>query len=240
MSNPDHFAIVIGIGRYPQFRRLNGAVSDAERFLLWLRDSAGLKPENIAYALSPPDAVEVDAYNGPPGEGHIRQALERIQLRAAIQNPGFLIGKRLYFFFSGHGFGPTADDVGLLLPVSDAESLQPSLSLRLYRDFFQLGMFFEEVIWFLDCCRDFKPGHRGNGPPLILPENKNIRSTKEFVVMASAWGAAAFEDTPGDDKDRRGILSSALLDGLSGAVGAFDFQGRITTTSLRKYLDRSS
>src|SRR5882762_2214822 len=106
--NPDHYAIVIGIDGYSQLRRLRASEKDAKKFASWLKsdDGGGLPIENIYMILSPPD-LPSNPFDARPVAYQIDDALTRIGL-----TKGGWIGKRLYFYFAGHGFGPNFNDVG--------------------------------------------------------------------------------------------------------------------------------
>ena len=57
-EHPDHYALVVGIDDYPQFRSLQGAKEDARQFAAWLRDTdtgGGLPEQNVKLLLSEPD-----------------------------------------------------------------------------------------------------------------------------------------------------------------------------------------
>jgi hypothetical protein len=242
VRNPDHYALVVGISRYPQFPPLQGAVKDATLFAAWLQASegGGLPSKNIEVLLSPPEPERVEPYTGRPDHAMVTKALAtKIKLEYAIQNK-IPVGKRLYFYFSGHGFGPQFHEVGMLFAGAAPNRLKMSMGLHLYRQFFQIGSFFEEAIYILDCCRDFQiaaPDGPQIDPPPPPPPGLPIKQTKEAVIMAAPWGAKAFEYSDANE-DRRGILTDALLAGLNGQPGAYDFLGRITTSSLKAFLER--
>src|SRR5215212_11472438 len=132
VRNPDHYAIVIGIDGYKQLRRLRAAGDDAQRFVAWLtcEDGGGLDPKNVKPILSPlvlPD----DPLDAKPVLTEVTRALRDIGV-----GRGTRIGQRLYFYFAGHGFGPTFDDVGLLLADAAMERLGSNIGLRPHRLFF--------------------------------------------------------------------------------------------------------
>ena len=54
VANRDHYAVVIGIDKYSQFRRLSSAVKDATRFSEWLNspDGGGVPKENTHLIVS--------------------------------------------------------------------------------------------------------------------------------------------------------------------------------------------
>lgn len=239
IRNPDHYALVIGINRYPQFPPLAGAARDATLFAKWLLDKGGggLPEQNLELLLSPPEPEPVEAFTAKPDHALVTKALStKMKIEYAIRNK-IPVGKRFYFYFSGHGFSPTIDEIGMLLPAAAPSRLKPAIGLRLYRDFFKTGSFFEEAVYIMDCCRDFLPGPVEE-PQFPTPVPRfPFRDTKEAVITAAPWGAKAFEAQAGLD-DRRGILTSALLDGLYGAPGAYDLLGRVTTSSLKAYLEK--
>jgi hypothetical protein len=239
VRNPDHYAIVIGINRYPQFPPLQGAVKDATLFAEWLRtsDGGGLSPKNVEILLSPPEPEPVEPYIGKPDHPMVTKALAtKIKIEYAIQNK-IAIGKRFYFYFSGHGFGPKFEEVGMLFPGAAPNRLRMSMGLQLYREFFQHGSFFEEAIYILDCCRDYQLGPT-EGPLINAPQPRfPFQRTKEVLIMAAPWGEKAFEYSE-ENEDRRGVLTEALLAGLRGAPGAYDPLGRVTANSLTRFLER--
>lgn len=239
VRNPDHYAIVIGINRYPQFPPLQGAVKDATLFAEWLRasDGGGLSPKNMEVLLSPPEPEPVLEIVGKPDHAMVTKALAtKIKIEYAIQNK-IAVGKRFYFYFSGHGFGPQFENVGMLFAGAARNRLGMSMGLEPYRKFFQNGSFFEEAIYILDCCRDYQPGPT-EGPPYSMPEPRfPFQRTKEVVIMAAPWGEKAFEFSK-ENEDRRGVLTEALLAGLRGALGAYDPLGRVTANSLKAFLEK--
>ena len=98
-EQPDDYAIVIGLNDYPQFgsqgRPLAGAIEDAERFATWLKDTktgGGLPQDNCKEILSTPDPLA-------PNKLGIDLALGSLITQAKVAGGG----RRLYFYFSGHG-----------------------------------------------------------------------------------------------------------------------------------------
>jgi uncharacterized caspase-like protein len=230
--NPDHYAIVIGIDGYSQLRRLRASGKDATRFGLWLQsdDGGGLPPENIQVIVSPPD-LPSNPFDARPVAYQVDDALTRLGLSKSGR-----IGKRLYFYFAGHGFGPTFDDVGMLMAnAADPDRLGYNIGLRPFRLFFQQSEAFDEVIFILDCCRDpvvnadtskpgIKPGHQGTGV-----------AVRDFVLMAAEYGEKAFQATDKATGEPRGLLTDAILDGLK-KPDAADGLGRFTASSLFDYV----
>src|SRR5579872_5315370 len=103
------FGVVVGIEDYPYFRSLHGAASDARAFHDWLCDErgGGLDPRNVRLVLSDPEQET-------PAQDEIDRELVAM-LEAAKVGGG---GRRLYFYFSGHGaMNPDRmrNDIALLL-----------------------------------------------------------------------------------------------------------------------------
>jgi hypothetical protein len=230
--NPDHYAIVIGIDGYSQLLRLRASARDAGKFALWLQsdDGGGLPPENIQQILSPPNLPLETPMEARPVAYQIDEALIRLGLLK-----GGRIGKRLYFYFAGHGFGPEFDDIGMLMANAADELLSYNIGLRPYRLFFQHSEAFDEVIYILDCCRDPMGGISTNGPGFNPKTQGMGTSVRDLVVMAAEYGEKAFQRTDKDTGERRGVLTEALLKGLKDPAAA-DGLGRFTASSLFKYV----
>ena len=54
--------------------------------------------------------------------------------------------------------------------------------------------------------------------------------------MAAVYGEKAFQPTDNDTNERRGLLTQAVLEALKGAPRAFDARGRVTASTLCKYV----
>jgi hypothetical protein len=115
--NPHHYAVVVGIGRYPGgFPPLGGPVRDALEFAAWLkgrRQGGGVPAKNIKLVLTP--HVRSMALNrAKPTKEMIDRALQEIYDRARKaeddadedQREEVRAQTRLYFFVAGHGIMP--------------------------------------------------------------------------------------------------------------------------------------
>src|SRR4051812_47010439 len=181
-KNPDHYAIVIGIDRYPQLPILEGPVSDATAFKDWLvsPDGGGLPEQNARLILT--GAQTNDPLDAQPVKVEIDRALRDFGLERNKK-----IGKRLYFYFSGHGFGAKFDDVGMLMANASATRLGSNIGLRPFREFFNDFIFFDEIVYVLDCCRDNTQKSQTQGPD-FTPIKKALKGhAQEFVVLAAAY-----------------------------------------------------
>jgi hypothetical protein len=230
--NPDHYAIVIGIDGYSRLLRLTGSGADATNFALWLQkdDGGGLPIENIQLVVSPPD-LPSDPFDARPDSARIDNALTRLGMTG-----GSRIGKRLYFYFAGHGFGPTFDDVGMLMAnAADPDLLSYNIGLRPFRLFFQKSEAFDEIIFILDCCRDPAVNEETKGPGPKLAKTGTGVAVRDFVLMAAEYGEKAFQANSKVTGEPRGLLTEALLEGLKNPDAA-DLHGRITASSLFDFI----
>lgn len=229
--NPDHYAIVVGINGYPQLLPLRAANEDATAFARWLMDDrgGGLDPLNIELIVSPPK-LPPDPFDAQPVAAKIDRALTRFGFEK-----GGRIGTRLYFYFAGHGFGPEFDNVGMLMATAAMQRLKDNVGLRDFRNFFRQSEAFDEVVFFLDCCRDPIGGIQTFGPKIDLPQPKTGVAVRDVVMMAAQYGEKAFEPINKQTGERRGILTKAILEGLK-EPNAADGLGRFTKASLFRYV----
>lgn len=235
-KNKDDYAILVGIDNYLYLDPLKGAQDDIAKFQEWLLDLKGgsVPMKNIHLVLSPP---EQDQEDPQPLQEKINQKLKKI----GVLN-GRWIGRRLYFYFSGHGYGKI-DDVGMLMGNASPLELGNNIGLRKYRNFFLEWGFFDEIIFILDCCRDpFQRADTGK-PPFTMPDElfpENPPVVNHFTILACAYGRKSYEipkiaDTS-NKRQKRGILTLAVLEGLKDQM-ATDSNGNITASSLSEYVN---
>jgi len=141
------FALVVGVDHYPRFRSLQGAVGDATAFHRWVCDPGGgaVNPARARLIVSKQDPAT-------PVQDQIDEQLLELMI-AADQLGG---GRRLYFYFSGHGATSpeeSGDDVALLLATWSKNLKRFALSSRGYSSELASVGLFEELVIFLDCCR---------------------------------------------------------------------------------------
>ena len=221
-------ALVVAIGNYMELTPLRGPGPDAIRFCTWLREKGGLKVENIKLV----DANE----QGKPVNSDIRDALIRLGVRHKKRR-----GRRLYFYYAGHGLGPSFNEVALV-PADAAQDLLVDACLGLNQcvDFFVKTGFFDELVVFMDCCRE-----RVDVPTIKLPFafEKPFDGAKppvnHFVMMAAGDGAKSFEVrnlSEAEESTFRGLMTTALIEGLNGAPGAIDAHNNVTSSSLSYYV----
>lgn len=233
IKNNTDFAVVIGVSHYKGLSKLQGPDDDAQKFYQWLTNETegSIPAENCHLILSKEDPLS-------PIQDSIDTAF-------AIILEGFKSGRkegrRLYFYFSGHGLGIDWNETALVLPPWTDILRNYALSSSGYlKTLIQCG-YFKEVFFFLDCCRNRMVGVNGVQP--LFANIKPAAGTAEcvsFVFSATEFDNKAFEAViqPGngsllDNNRTQGLFTTSLMNGLKGAAAE---NGKVTTSSLTNYL----
>jgi hypothetical protein len=202
------FALVVGVEDYPRFRSLNGAINDAKRFHDWVcsEDGGGVDPANgrLITSIANPAAPVQYQIDG-----------ELVKLMEAADKVGG--GRRLYFYFSGHGAtdeGRPQDNVALMLAQWE-RTLRVALSSAAYSSKLSCVGLFEEIVVFLDCCRNTTEGSIGLPPMFDFKSSAAPCSTRMFVAYATEAGHSAFENR--SNGEWQGVFTRCLLAILRGA-----------------------
>lgn len=197
------FGLVVGVDHYPHFRPLQGAVTDARSFHAWMCDGDG-------GAVDPPHARLIVSTPEPPTPIHPQIDAAFGELIDAADALGG--GRRLYFYFSGHGatcVDGLTDDVALLLATWSRSFARLALSSKAYKGELATIGLFEEVVILLDCCRG--TAERAVGlPPTMTPLLASTPfPTRTFVAYATEAGRSAFEVQ--DDGLWQGVFTRRLV-----------------------------
>lgn len=231
----DDRAIVVGIRTYPGFSRLEGPCHDAEAFCDWLVDPDGgeLDPGHVSLLLTshfhPPEPSGVaDAH---PVEDEIHELFRSLLPDAALQRR---IGRRLYLYFAGHGFGDPADMQSAALYAANADPfLVPHIAGTGYAEWFRRSGAFDEVVLIMDCCRIAAPLFSIRMPPLPrITAASRAGSVRRFYAFAAGWNGVARERAM--DGKVRGIFTVAFIDALRLAPG--NRLGRVTGSLVKDFL----
>lgn len=203
-------AIVIGIDGYdPAIGTLDGAVRDALDFAAWVTGPGGVPAANLRLLLGP------DLADPPPvlpaGVSAISPASGR-KIRETIGGLRGTGGKRLYFYFAGHGVAfPQWPDDPMLVPPEFIDPYYHASDLLGFKDLFnRLGdLTFQEQVCLIDACRDFAlPSYEP-----VIPSGARFRleerKSRQYVLFSVAPGQKAAETG-------QGIWTRTLLDGLTG------------------------
>ena len=228
------YAIVVGVSSYPRLDSLGGPAHDARAFRDWLLKPGG---GNI-----PKERVRLVASDEPPGLPPDRPRADDVQAEfdtlvdLAEKNAGH-VGRRLYIYLAGHGFGPTIDDAALLMANASRTMTGYNLSGREYANWFRKAFHFDEIVLLMDCCREDYPLAPVPRVPYQVVVDANNRLSSKVFVFATQPGMAAREVDTKDSKGktvRRGLFTLSLIAGLEG--GAALETGEITGESLRKFV----
>jgi uncharacterized caspase-like protein len=229
------YAIVVGIDHYDPTRGipiLRGCVNDALLFHQWLTNRAGLDPQR--------SKLIVSKDNGRPVRDEIEDELITF-FRQYLQT-GKPVGRRLYLWFSGHGITPagTYDDCALLMANAGDLALR-AIPGKLAADRIRTAAMFQEVILFMDCCREVS-GNPDAG--LALPNRANPyagMNTKWLYGFAAMWSSRAAEQLMPNPLDAQapslhhGVFTHAILEGLLYA-GDQTAGMAVTADSLIRYV----
>ncbi len=223
-----NYALVVGINHYNK-RPLKGAVNDATAFANWLKESKQVEEKNLKLLVST-EANEIAL------DHHIDKAFLEILKDANVHAEE---KNRLFFYFSGHGIGVSYSNTGLCLRMWDNELPNYNISSNAYSDLLVNKAVFDEIIIFLDCCRDYDF--------LIDPRKPALdtgfvgtRQTSYLICYSTVYGKVSHEikkDPENDDpENRRGAFTSFLLEGLKGDADV-DGDGAVSGDDLLKHIN---
>src|SRR5258708_7093906 len=138
------YALCVGINRYPGLTSLNGAELDAQAFYDWVTGSGGVPQANAKLILSSQFPAPAQAAQAQPASQEIWTFFEQLRAAANANNTagnGLIAGRRLYLFFSGHGFSPSLDMSGVLMANAERDTPH-NLSPKAWADrFYENGLF---------------------------------------------------------------------------------------------------
>jgi hypothetical protein len=229
--NPHDYAVVVGIDQYPNLppkRQLQGAVNDAQRFRSWLvSDEGGGLPEGNVYPR--PDKP----LPPQPTLRHLEELLD--PLLELAERDEQAVGRRLYLFYSGHGVAKHLNDARLLsAEYNPASRRSVDFAVLAYADGFSEARAFDEVLVFLDHCRNKDKEVRDPYVHWHFRSDEKGGMVRRFYGLATVAFARARE-CPWGGGPHLGVFTKALLEGLRGP--AADADNNITTDRLRKFLE---
>jgi uncharacterized caspase-like protein len=231
-EQPRDYAVVIGINHYPDYSPLQGAINDANGFYEWLIDrehGGGLPARHVKKVIST---------RKQPQHDRTDNALNYITDLAEKAGGG----RRLYFYFSGHGLAITSDPESVALCLCDysRKNRNSALNSGIYLNYMKRCAPFSEIVVLLDCCRDRSVEVAGLPPkrhPCATPQ-ETAGSTRTFVAFASDLEKSSYEAEvqEGDDsKIVHGYFTRALLAALRG--DAASPQGGVPARKLAGFLE---
>ena len=227
----DDFAVVVGISRYPGVGDLSGPENDATDFHQWICSPSGANTptQNVTLILSSQYQIVTEPLQAEPTEVAVQRAFDAFDATGRATGR---VGRRLYIYMAGHGFSPDFDEAALLM-ANAAEGRFYHIAGRQYANHFRRAGYFEEIVLFMDCCRnDYTRA------PLIGPQYErrtSTRQTRTFYGFATKWSRGARE-RPLDQTGRvRGLFTAALLAALGGGARR-DAKGKVTGPTVRDFV----
>lgn len=242
--NDLHFAISIGIDRYPGLpgRDLGSARRDASAFHVWATDpEGGAVPAQNARLIAVDDAIAFDpASAGRPAIVEINLALKDVNARLKAHPTAASHDwprTRLYLYVAGHGVGPGLGEAALLMADADPDTLNNCMELTRYADWYLRCGLVHEVIVFADCCRELTDGASDPYGPPFTTCRLGPSGTVVLLGYASRLGEKSWEPASTGERDRaRGYFTRALLEGLRGSAPPDPVTGAIDAAGLAQYV----
>lgn len=224
------YAIVVGLTKYPELGNLDGPENDAKAFAVWLKQkNGGNVPRNrVKLILSSSYKLANERSLAKPTVDLVRREFEKL-IELGQQGNG-RVGRRLYLYMAGHGFGKFDDSALLTADAADGPFLSNHIPGRTYANWFCVAAFFEEVVLFMDCCRDH---YRSVPIGMAWPELSNPPASNFFYGFATQWSKKSWEKRVQEGEKIEGLFSKALLEGLNGSNSD---RGRVTSASLASYV----
>lgn len=231
-------ALVVGIDRYPALRTLSGAERDADEFYKWVTTEGGVAPANATKIVSSDfkKAPKNKPWNEQPAQKAVDDFFHKVQAASDKNDQagdGPQVGKRLYMFFSGHGFAPALDKSGFLM--ANASKQAPiNVAAMLWANRMYEGGWFDEVLLFQDACREPMKQADLVSPFLVSIGLSGQQNRRRFIALSAKNDQLSVEKVIGSD-GVRGVFTVTLLAGLRG--DARDPRtGEITAALLKAYL----
>src|SRR5262249_24767328 len=142
--------------RYPYFGDLAGPANDAQAFRDWVVDphGGGLPVGQVQLILSP----DFPADDVRPTQYDVLRAFEGLldlaQSSAAAGQGWRGVGRRLSLYFAGQGLDTADHRPALLMANASPRMLGYHVSGPAYADLFSRAGAFDEILLFMDCCRE--------------------------------------------------------------------------------------
>lgn len=234
----DDFAILVGITQYKGLGDLKGPEGDAVRFREWLIDPAGgAVPEEHVHLIvtsrfHPPDPPSVD--DAEPTSDRFERALRQV-IAPDGGMPQGRVGRRLYLYFSGHGFTTRERPEAALYTARATPVFPKQIPGTRYLETLKSAALFEELVLVMDCCRTLEMLAQIAPPGLILMDDPvGAKGVKAFIAYGAPNGLLAREKPLGPDGRVEGILTHALLAALRLATP--DAEGHVTGPIVKDYI----
>jgi Caspase domain len=233
-------ALVVGIDRYPGLTTLSGAENDARDFHRWVTaaDGGAVNPENknTLLLLSSNFAASAGTDDAQPAKELIEQFFTQLDIAADannIEGYGLKTGKRLWLFFSGHGFAPSLDRSGVLMANATTKRVH-NVAAMLWADRFYEGGWFDEVLLFQDACRT-PMTDADLTPPFLRKRIAPVGQQRRRFYAFSAKNRQLSKELPLCGPRVQGVFTTTLMQALSGKARD-PRTGALTSGQLKAYL----
>lgn len=235
--NDGDYALLVGIKSYPfleQGLQLEGPVKAAEQIGRTLMDACQVPPGNITIIRGQSPFPGNDGDLPTPVKDQIDDAFAALFNRTRNGKR-----RRLYIYFTGHGYAKHTDDVMLLMANATMSILDRVVDSELYEEKLSHPYsFFPEQVFIYDCCRNHDADIKGGDEPKwskLTPPDSGAPVT-QFTIYATEFMKVAREATVAGT-ERLPLLTQALIDGLNGKAAVERGPGKyvITAESLALY-----
>ena len=231
-----HFAVLVGVCRYPEAHRLDAPCGDARAVRDILIGAYGYRPENILLLVDDQNGPDVFARSDAQG---IRRALRRMAERVK-DGPS----STFLFYYSGHGAEALeAKEYGVLQPAGYFEA--PDNPDALYkmkqlREDIADSIRAKHTMLILDCCYSGFVGERA-GPERLTPEVMSLWNEYARVMLTAGTKDQKSYEAP--EWGNHGALTGFLLRGLElekgRPVADTTGDGIVTDDEMAAFLQRT-
>jgi uncharacterized caspase-like protein len=232
-------ALVVGINRYPGISMLAGAENDAYEFHRWVIDpaGAGVDPTRALLILSSAFNAPIGVDDAQPAKEMVERFFTDVDNAAEANNAagiGLKAGRRLWLFFSGHGFAPSLDRSGVLMANATTNKVH-NIAAMMWADRLSEGGWFDEIVLFQDACRARITEADLTPPFLRRRQAPNSQTRRRFYAFSAKDKKLSKElPFPPPNGTIHGVFTLTLLQGLRDARDAAT--GAVTATQLKQYL----
>ncbi|MFI5453908.1 MAG: caspase family protein [Isosphaerales bacterium] len=238
MPQTKDWAIIVGVQKYPGVSDLNGPENDAKDFRDWVVSPRGgdVPPSNVRVILTSDYPLFTTLKQARPITSDVEAAFDDLYELVWPDRMTYNPGRRLYIYMAGHGIEPQADHTALLMANAAERRFGYHILGKAYADWFFRSVSFEEILLFMDCCRDHYPStHLNNLKWDDTYDHRAVDKVKYLYGFGAVWSKTSRERTVG--VETHGVFTTALLAGLRGAASRPD--NLITAASLRDYLNEN-
>lgn len=210
LDKPKDYAVVIGISNYKKaksFLPLKGPTSDAKKFIELIKDD---EVRVMAVGIKNDDTVTYK---------RIVKTFDELFAETVLKR-----GRRVYIYFSGHGFSVSPLDSSLIAADSPDDGEVLSLSSLALLEFIFASPFFDEIFLITDCCRKPNTKYTGRILPWIGIDGREIDPSgridlkKRYAAYGNGFGYDTEEAYDPTQETFRGIFSktfeASLLSGM--------------------------